>query len=220
MPALTTAAVATARAPRRANVAAAITDAAREIFVERGYHGASIRDIAARAGVSLSALYYWHDSKQDLLAALLMESRQDYLHACRAALDDVEADDPAGQLAAIVGATVRYRVRRQVESALSAQEWRHLEQPHRDQLEQLRATAGAMWDDIVDDGVRRGVFVCAYPDDSRRAVQAACNAVAQWYDPSGQVGVDELVERYVAISMRIVQNVPAATSPARGRMSA
>ena len=69
-------------------------------------------------------------------------------------------------------------------------------------------------------GVRRGVFACAYPDDARRAVQAACNAVAQWYDPNGPVDVDELVERYIGIAMRIVENVPARKRPARGRVPA
>lgn len=59
----------------------AITASAREIFAERGYHGTSVRDIAKRAGLSLSVLYYWHASKQDLLAALIHESTTDYFRA-------------------------------------------------------------------------------------------------------------------------------------------
>jgi DNA-directed RNA polymerase specialized sigma24 family protein len=38
----------------------AVTNAAREVFAERGYYGTSIREIAKRAGMSLSALYYWY----------------------------------------------------------------------------------------------------------------------------------------------------------------
>lgn len=203
-----------ARAARRANSQDAITDAAREIFVERGYHGASIRDIAARAGMSLSALYYWHASKQDLLAALLAESRQDYLLTCRTALAGVAQDDPAGQLRALVTATVRYRVRRRAESALTAQEWRHLDVAHVAELDQLRVAASDLWTGVIGNGVRADVFTCEHPDDARRAVQAACNAIAQWYDPSGPVSVDELAERYAAIAMRIVDLRPAAAAGA------
>lgn len=196
------------RVAQRANGLEAITAAARDVFVERGYHGASIRDIAARAGVSLSALYYWHASKQDLLAALVAESREDYLHACRAQLAVVPDDDPVGQLTALVSATVRYRVRRQAESELSAREWRHLEGPHQAELEGLRTAAGRLWDAVIERGVRLEVFTCDFPDDSRRTIQAACNAISQWYDATGPVDVEELVERYVAIALRVVQPVP------------
>lgn len=37
------------------------------IFAEKGYHQASIRDIARATGVSLSGLYYYFDSKEELL---------------------------------------------------------------------------------------------------------------------------------------------------------
>lgn len=201
-------AAAAPRAARRSNNLEAITVAAREIFVERGYHGASIRDIAARAGLSLSALYYWHESKQDLLAALLAESRRDYIDACQTALEDIPADEHAARLAALVEATVHYRVRRRAESALTAQEWKHLEPPHLANLDQYRVAAAAMWKDVVDGGVAAGVFRCAHPDDARRTIVAACNAIAQWYDPNGEVGVDKLAVRYVQIALRVVDHRP------------
>jgi AcrR family transcriptional regulator len=37
------------------------------IFAAKGYHQASIRDIARATGVSLSGLYYYFDSKEELL---------------------------------------------------------------------------------------------------------------------------------------------------------
>ena len=40
---------------------------AARIFAEKGYHQASIRDIARGTGVSLSGLYYYFDSKEELL---------------------------------------------------------------------------------------------------------------------------------------------------------
>jgi AcrR family transcriptional regulator len=44
-----------------------ILRAAASIFAEKGYHQASIRDIARATGVSLSGLYYYFDSKEELL---------------------------------------------------------------------------------------------------------------------------------------------------------
>lgn len=44
-----------------------ILRASAAIFAEKGYHRASIRDIAATTGISLSGLYYYFRSKDDLL---------------------------------------------------------------------------------------------------------------------------------------------------------
>jgi TetR/AcrR family transcriptional regulator, cholesterol catabolism regulator len=40
---------------------------AARVFAEKGYHQASIRDIARATGVSLSGLYYYFESKEELL---------------------------------------------------------------------------------------------------------------------------------------------------------
>ncbi len=44
-----------------------ILRASADIFAEKGYHQASIRDIARETGVSLSGLYYYFQSKEELL---------------------------------------------------------------------------------------------------------------------------------------------------------
>ena len=66
------------RTPRRAGRPAgsppnrdAILAAAREQFTERGYDGATIRGIAARAGVDPALVHHYFGSKEDLFAAAL-----------------------------------------------------------------------------------------------------------------------------------------------------
>lgn len=181
----------------------ALSLAAREVFAERGYHGASIRDIAKRAGLSLSALYYWYSSKQELFAALLEDSVADYFRTCDAALQASSAE-PAERLTALVRATVDYRVRHRVESAIAARELRNLEPVAAERLGRLRASATELFQDIIDEGISTGDFACEHPTDSRRAIQSACNAIAHWYDPEGDVPPEELAERYVSIALRIV----------------
>src|SRR2546423_6775417 len=48
-----------------------ILDEALELFSEQGYDGSSIREIARAAGVRESALYYYFDSKESILRALI-----------------------------------------------------------------------------------------------------------------------------------------------------
>src|SRR4051812_42037695 len=50
---------------------AAILDAALEVFSSRGYHAASIDEIASQAGISKALIYEHFPSKKDLHASLL-----------------------------------------------------------------------------------------------------------------------------------------------------
>jgi AcrR family transcriptional regulator len=76
------------------------------IFAEKGYHQASIRDIARATGVSLSGLYYYFNSKEELLFLI-----QD--HAFGTLIDNLErlvADevDPQRRLRLLMENHLRY----------------------------------------------------------------------------------------------------------------
>ena len=49
-----------------------ILDVALDLFIEQGFDGASLRQIAERLGVTKAALYYHFESKDDILMALHM----------------------------------------------------------------------------------------------------------------------------------------------------
>lgn len=81
---------------------------AARIFAEKGYHQASIRDIARETGVSLSGLYYYFDSKEELLFLI-----QD--HAFGTLLANVErllqgVDEPLRRLRIVMETHLRYFV--------------------------------------------------------------------------------------------------------------
>ena len=181
----------------------AVTAAARENFAERGFHGTSIRDIAKGAGLSLSALYYWYSGKEELLAALIEEANQDYHERCETALA-AAGDDPIRRLSALVRVTIEFRTERQVDSKIGADEARYLTPEHNASLLGQARMATRQWAAVIDDGVSRGVFRCEYPEDARRTIIAACNAIAQWYDPSGALAAADLVDRYTDIALRVV----------------
>ena len=85
-----------------------ILHTAAEIFAKKGYHQASIRDIARATRVSLSGLYYYFQSKEELLYFV-----QD--HAFGTLLDDLErrlagVEDPRRRLHLLVENHLRYFV--------------------------------------------------------------------------------------------------------------
>ncbi|MFD7653518.1 TetR family transcriptional regulator [Actinosynnema sp. NPDC059797] len=52
---------------------AALLAAAREVFVERGFEGATVRSIAARAGVDAAMVNHWFGSKEGLFAKAVLQ---------------------------------------------------------------------------------------------------------------------------------------------------
>src|SRR5258705_11332922 len=56
---------------------AAIEQAARKLFAERGFHGTTLADITSAAGKSPAVFYRYFDDKEDLLAALAESFLQD-----------------------------------------------------------------------------------------------------------------------------------------------
>lgn len=61
----------TGRRPGRPETRKAILDAARTHFVERGYTGTRLRDVAATAGVDVALVHYFFGTKDSLFAAAM-----------------------------------------------------------------------------------------------------------------------------------------------------
>jgi TetR/AcrR family transcriptional regulator, cholesterol catabolism regulator len=62
---------------------------ATEVFYEKGYAGASMRDLARSSGMSLSGLYYYFESKEKLLYLIQKETFTTIVERLRERLDAV-----------------------------------------------------------------------------------------------------------------------------------
>lgn len=79
----------------------AILDAARDLFVERGFDGVSLSEVMRRSGGSLSTLYELFDNKLGLLRAVVANERFDGFGRIEAII--ARDGDPAAILRAVVG---------------------------------------------------------------------------------------------------------------------
>lgn len=68
--------------------AAAVREALRALVAERGFHGASMSAVAARAGVATGTAYTHYASKDELVLAAYRETKRELAAAATAGLDD------------------------------------------------------------------------------------------------------------------------------------
>ena len=96
-----------------------ILEAALSVFQERGFAQATMREIAAEAGVAVGAAYYYFDSKDALVMAFYERAQEEMHRETEAAMD--RAKTLEARLRAIISAKFRYFApNRRLLSALSA----------------------------------------------------------------------------------------------------
>jgi AcrR family transcriptional regulator len=76
----------------------ALLDAARRVFLERGFHGASLDAVADAAGLTKGAVYSRFDSKADLFLALLEERIEERIDQVRATIGSGSIEDDVAAL--------------------------------------------------------------------------------------------------------------------------
>jgi len=180
-----------------------------EAFYEHGFHGTTVRDIAARVGVTVPALYYHHVNKEAILVALLEATIADLLPRGQEAVADA-GDDPADQLAHLVEAVTLHMTVRARLAALDS-EYRYLSIEARAHYAELRKSFELFVRSVIERGVDRGVFVVADVAEADRALLGMLQAIPRWYVESGPLAPADVAQRYVGLSLALM-GVP----PTRG----
>ncbi len=86
-----------------------ILTASAQVFAHKGFHRASIRDISAKTGISLSGLYYYFASKEELLFLIQSHAFETLLEQVGEAVAEHPSDAEAA-LTALVRAHLGYFV--------------------------------------------------------------------------------------------------------------
>jgi AcrR family transcriptional regulator len=67
-----------------------IEEAAKQLFIKRGFHATSMRDIASGTGTSLGNLYNYYRTKEEILESIIRKYQKVIDERLRAIFDDIE----------------------------------------------------------------------------------------------------------------------------------
>lgn len=177
-----------------------LLQSALECFVEHGYHGTTIRVLAARVGLSVPGLYHYYPTKHAIMVAIMQRAMKDLFARSQDALAEA-GDSIEEQLRLHVECLVLFHAHRSALAFIASSEIRSLEGEARRAHIAARDRQQRVLDEIVTRGVAERLFSTEYPRETSRAIVTMCTGVSQWYKQEGELTPEELAARYVVIAL-------------------
>ena len=172
--------------------------AALDEFVHIGYHGATVREIAGRAGLSVSGIYHYYGSKQHMLMAIMEYTMNDLLRRARGA--QAEGRDPVERFSLQIEHLVLFHTHRAELGFVGAAEKRSLSSENSRKIAALRTLQQRLVDTEVEAAVNSGRFRSDNPHERARSIVTMCTALPTWWRPEGQYAPEEMASQYVAFA--------------------
>jgi TetR/AcrR family transcriptional regulator, cholesterol catabolism regulator len=172
---------------------------AARVFSEKGYEGASIRDISRASGVSLAGMYYYVESKQKLLYMIQLRTFKTVLGRLEKRIAGI--DDPLERLRLMIGNHLEYFLRHPVEMKVLSHEDDALEGDYRKEVLAIKRRYYAVALELFEDLRRGGV---ARRMNARVAVLSLfgmMNWIYTWHrpgkDPQAQALADGMANMFL-----------------------
>lgn len=179
-----------------------ILEAATRVFVAKGFHAASMRDIATEAGLSAPGIYHHHPSKEHLLASILDVTISEIQWRIEAACE--EGDTPVAKYALMVEALALFHAVRGDLAFLGASEMRGLTGRARERAVAMRNRVQHTMDAQASACISTGDFSCPDPHTVGRAVSTLCTSLPSWFRTDGPLSAQEIAHRYARLALRMM----------------
>ena len=171
-----------------------ILAAAVQLFAQYGYHAAPLRAIARIAGIQAASIYYHYANKE----ALLVEIMETHMRHLNANLEGIlrEQHDPLMRLNQAIANHIQLHTSYKSEFFIIDTEIRALDGDNRRYILSLRDHYESLLQELLRDGMERGVFRKSDVKVSSYAIIAMCTEVATWFRSSGRLSVQQVIDMY------------------------
>ncbi len=179
-----------------------ILHAALRLFSEYGFHGASVRQIAAEVGINPATLYAHYPSKEHILAELVLVGHQELDRRLESALA-AALPSPAAQLAALVREHALIHCDYPLLALVANAELHALTAQAAAPALELRAASRRLLASVLAAGSASGEFDLIDPDLTAIAIGGLGMQVAHWFAPGGPVAPEQVARAYAQLALRM-----------------
>jgi AcrR family transcriptional regulator len=170
--------------------------AARALFAQQGYAAASMRQIAADAGISLGTLFFHCPTKEQLLFDALMDSLQELIDALQIRLD-AAGTTWRERLAAAFALHIEFSARQAFGTTFSAIDMLNLDPEHRVQYVTLRASYERQFRELIRWGIAANEFRQVDAKLASFALLGVGQAVGRWFRSDGGLTPEQIAAEYI-----------------------
>jgi TetR/AcrR family transcriptional regulator, cholesterol catabolism regulator len=179
------------------------------VFRTKGYHAATIRDIADEVGILKGSLYHHFDSKEDLLYLVVKEP---IAQMYRTIADIAAADElPTEKLRRAISTHLEAFDRHYPHLFVYLRERESVKRRFREMIGFSPKEYERCWQQIIREGVESGEFrrdldiqVASY------GLLGMLNWLYKWYDPQGRLSVQQVAEQFTLLALAGLAATPAA----------
>jgi len=150
--------VSTAEVERTKIRRAQITKAATELFGEKGFHAATVRDIGKRANVSNGLIYQYAQDKEDLLFFAIMDVHRSHEQAIKNVIATAKASGPLEIFCAVFRSYCDVIDANMEASVLAYRETKSLKRANRHSVMQKEVELSELIGKCIEECVRANVF--------------------------------------------------------------
>lgn len=193
----------------------AILRQAAAVFCARGYHQASIRDIARATGVSLAGLYYYFSSKEELLYLIQRHAFETILAAARQEIAGI--GDPAERLRELVKLHLQFFLEHPNEMKVLTHEEEWLGRKRGREVRAIKRSYYKLWIEQVEALKRERNLSGLNPRLAVLSLFGMMNWIYTWYNPRVDPGASACAEVMAGIFLR---GILSPGPPARARDAA
>lgn len=190
-----------------------IFSAALRLFQEKGYHGASMQDLAEAMGMQKASLYYYIRSKEELLVHVCERGTGAFTQE----LYEIVASD----------ASATDKLTRAIECYLVAlceqldlftvflREQKFLGDEQKNKLRGEGEHHAELLAAILEQGIATGEFRTVNVMITTLAILGMCNWLYEWYSPNGALKPREIAEMFTTLVLNGLAQAPAGNKRVR-----
>jgi AcrR family transcriptional regulator len=170
-----------------------------DAFLARGYHAATTREIAERAGMSPAAVYVHGKAKHDLLYEISRIGHQAVLDVVEQALARA-ADDPVERVRAFVSAFATWHAENHALARVIQYEFGKLPRRQFRRIVAIRDRFEELMRQELAAGVAADAFDIEDLEGTMLATLSLCIDLARWYHPSPEhISAEAVGELYAGL---------------------